>query len=808
MIAKIIHVNILKAQIIKILGGLVIFIFTSISAYSQETLLVGQVFSSTDKSPIPNVSIYFKNTQIGTKTNAEGFFMIRTNEKVNSLVFSCIGYKSKDIKIKTGQSLGLQMELTEENTLLEEVFVVPGANPALDLMKKIRLMKAVNDLSNEPNFYSERTEQNLVLIGKLNQKTISKRIFNQLISASISDNDTSLTIPLYMSENKVLYEKKQITEVNKNTFNTDKNTEKIVVNLLGSIQTDLNFYKNSISILGKSIISPLSDMGNVYYKFYLADSVLNENRKAYKIHFWSKNLKNLALNGSMMIDSATLALIQIDAKLPPQANLNYIHDLQFSQNFKLINSQFWSFNSEQMTLNMNYDLFSDSLGKKPEVFIRRSLRVNLNENNIDSLALFANSQLKTSTLNTQIKTLNETPILKTAKWLADVILTGYMQIGKVDIGKIQNIIRLSEVEGLRLSLPFKTNERLWKNLSIGGHIAYGTSNKQLQYSGQIQYKLPSINRKLLSISYFNDYRSSFYDENNFIAREKPLVSEDEDITGTVIAFRSANNLSLRKEFNSSLLIDWNSNIESNISFKNNELSSSLTLPFTKNGISFDHFNQQSFTIATRFSNNEKVYDDYMQRIYIANTKPVFYTILEGGRYKIANEMGNYGKIRTIVKQKIKFDFGSMYYSLEGGLILGKVPYPLLSIPTGSATLGYSQNQFGMMKLYEFASDKYMSLHSEINLNGVVLNQIPLINRLNLREMFSFKMFYGTYNASHNQVLDMPHFSQTISKPYMEIGIGFSNIFRLFTLQSVWRLCDSTRSDDYKWGIRSSIQLSF
>jgi len=807
-IAKIIYINSIKAQSIKIFRAFVIFIFISISTYSQETLIVGQVFSASDKSPIPNVNIYFKNTHIGTKTNEEGFFMIRTYEKVNSLMFSCIGYKSKEIKIKTGQSHGLQMLLTEENMLLQEVFVVPGANPALDLMKKIRLMKAVNDQGNQPNFYSERTEQNLVLLAKLNQKSISKRIYNQLISASISENDTSLTIPLYMSENKVLYDKKQITELNKNTFNTDKNTEKIIVNLLGGLQTNLNFYKNSISIFGKSIISPLSDMGNVYYKFYLSDSVLCENRKAYKIHFRSKNLKNLALNGSMMIDSGTLALIQIDANLPPQANLNYIHNLQLSQNFKLINSQFWTFNREQMILNMNYDLFSDSLGLKPDLFIKRSLKANTDEKIIDSLALFANTTYKTNTLTAQIKTLNETPILKTSKWLADLVLTGYMQIGKVDIGKIQNIIRTSELEGLRLSLPFITNERLWQNFSIGGHIAYGTSNKQVQYSGLMQYKLPSIKRKLLTISYFVDYRSNFFDENNFLARENPLISVDEDIASTVFAFRSANNLSRRKEFTTSFLIDWNSNIESNILLKNNELFSSLTLPFTKNGMSFDHFNQQSLTISTRFSSNEKVYDDFMQRIYIANTKPVFYAIIEGGRYKIANEEANYGKIRTIVKQKLKFDFGYLYYSLDGGIILGKVPYPLLSSPSVSTTYGYNQNQFSLMKQNEFASDKYVSLHCEMNLDGIIMNQIPLINKLNLREMFSFKMFYGTYYTSHYQVLDLPSFSQTFSKPYTEIGVGFSNIFRVFTLQSVWKFCDSTLPNDYKWGIRLSIQFGF
>jgi len=54
-------------------------------------------------------------------------------------VFSCVGYRRKEIKLKPGQGVGLQVELHEENTMLQEVFVVPGANPALELMKKVRL---------------------------------------------------------------------------------------------------------------------------------------------------------------------------------------------------------------------------------------------------------------------------------------------------------------------------------------------------------------------------------------------------------------------------------------------------------------------------------------------------------------------------------------------------------------------------------------------------------------------------------------------------------------------------------------------
>jgi len=60
-------------------------------------------------------------------------------------------------------------------------------------------------------------------------------------------------------------------------------------------------------------------------------------------------------------------------------------------------------------------------------------------------------------LNSKISTLNETPIIKVAKWLADIIITGYIPVGKVDVGKIQNLARYTDIEGLRLTLPVYTD---------------------------------------------------------------------------------------------------------------------------------------------------------------------------------------------------------------------------------------------------------------------------------------------------------------------------------------------------------------
>ncbi len=108
---------------------------------------------------------------------------------------------------------------------------------------------------------------------------------------------------------------------------------------------------------------------------------------------------------------------------------------------------------------------------------------------------------------------------------------------------------------------------------------------------------------------------------------------------------------------------------------------------------------------------------------------------------------------------------------------------------------------------EYAADKYVNLHSELTLNGIILNQIPLVKHLNLREVFSFKMAYGGLSNSHRSVLDYPVGLQPLNKPYFEMGAGFTNILRIFSLQSVWRI-DPNKPGVRSWGLLGCLQFSF
>ena len=792
-----------------------VIILLSLAAITsaQETVVVGQVLNKADKTPIQKVNVCFKNSDKPTQSNDEGYFLIRYNGRESTLIFSCVGYKKQQIQVKPGQSVGVQVEMEEENTLLQEAFIIPGANPALELMKKVRMMRKVNDITLQQGFSAQSTEQNLVLLSKINQISSSKRIFDQLKTGNLFKSDSSLVIPLYIAESRYQLAPKQRKELSKNIFSSPESGAKILEKLLGDLETELNFYDNSVTVLGKSIVSPLANAGYAYYDYFLADSSQTANNKLYEIHFRTKNVKNLAFVGKLRIDSASLALTSIEAELPNQANINYIHNLQISENFEQKPDKRWIRRSENMALNMNYELLADSLHPKPEIFVKRSAAYHYTDSISMLIPNFANSSYTAESLDSKLKDLNNTPLLRTAKWIADVMFTGYMDLGKIDLGKVEQIIRITDPEGLRLTLPFRTNEKLSKNLSFNGYLGMGTKNQEPKYSFGFQIKLPGNSHRLLSMSYTYDFRRVDYNYNDFLLRENPLISGDEDISSSVFAMKSAGKMAERSEILYSLSNDWTSNIESTLYFRHNTLFANASMPMRHGALTYNSLLQQSVTLATRFSFGERKYDDHMQRIYISNTKPVIYGILEAGNYQIGNQSDTYAKISANMRQFFKFDVGQLNYIVDAGLIFGNVPYQLLEIPPGSETGGYSTFQFNMMNYMEYAADKYINLHTELMLNGLIMNQIPLIKELNLREMCSFNVAYGSLNDSHHLQMDYPTFMNPLNKPYMEVGVGFTNILGIFTLQSVWRLTDldNVGLDGRKvapWGLRGCLSLNF
>ncbi|WP_231464549.1 carboxypeptidase-like regulatory domain-containing protein [Pedobacter sp. Leaf132] len=102
------------------------------SVFAQDKPISGKVTSGTGE-PLPGVSVYVKGTPAnGTQTNASGEYRLTVPQNANTLTFTFVGYKSKDVAIR-GNTVNANLEV--DNTTLSDVVVVGyGTQSKRDLL--------------------------------------------------------------------------------------------------------------------------------------------------------------------------------------------------------------------------------------------------------------------------------------------------------------------------------------------------------------------------------------------------------------------------------------------------------------------------------------------------------------------------------------------------------------------------------------------------------------------------------------------------------------------------------------------------
>ncbi|GAB1416460.1 DUF5686 and carboxypeptidase-like regulatory domain-containing protein [Paludibacter sp.] len=781
----------------------IVVLLLAYSTFSQQTQVIGNVRNKIDKSPVQSVNIYFKGTNIGVQSDEDGFYMIKNSGDETILVFSCIGYKSQEHKIKGGEINGLYVEMREDINILQDLFVLPGVNPALDLMNKVRYARISNDINNSDAKLNIEEEQAVFV-----QKSIKSDLNNVKHNFSLIYDSIKYT-PLFVSSEKYVKSKNAVVKMLKNeSLELFPSATVLFEKLLGNMSSDYNFYNNSIVIFGKHIISPTASSANAYYKFFLIDSLLNEHGKQYYLRFKSRNTKNLAFNGELWIDSTSNAITKINVELPNRANINFVENLKISSSCKKLDNGLWLPDSTSISMNMSYQLQLESAFSISDVLFHKLIKINTDDTASIVKANFADTPFSKEEIKEKLAEANDLPMMKTAKWIADGIITGYLNAGKIDVGKVYSLARLTDNEGMRFSIPIRTNEHLMKDISLGGYWGYGLKDKQHKYSLNSTLKLTAKTRTVFNAGFTDDYRRVDYDYNDYQLRENPLLSGDEDIANTIFAFRSSNKTNRRKEFYASLSHDWNKDIESYLTYRNNVYFTDKMLPFTKSFVDINHMLHNSISLTTRFSKDERIYEEGFDRIYIPNSNPVLYFTIEGGKVRILANSYNYLKLNLKLRQSLSFDVGEYNYSIDAGWVIGKVPYNLLWLPQGSETLIFKKYSYNLINYIEYAYDRYIAFHNELIFNGVILNQVPLIKNLNLREMLSLKFIYGSLSQQQQNVLDFPQSIRNNKAPYLELGVGVTNIFRIFSLQSVWRLTDLDKSNIRTWSVITGVRLNF
>ena len=770
---------------------------------AQETIVVGEVYDANTGEPLSNVNIYLQGTQEGTTTNAEGMFLLREElERARTMVVSAVGYHTERFKIEPHTQSGIDIALREKVGTLAEVFVVPNENPALALMEKVRARRAANRRMVAED---AATGSTALYVSDIQSRNLKRNLWKSLQSGMIQQDDSSYLVPLYWRQQTTDTVREEATLLTVTDYQL----------LLGQIPSTFDFYANSMPFLSTSMLSPLASSGNTYYTYFLVDSVWVGDEKRYQVRFKTKNPFYATFNGEMMIDSATCALRSIEVKMPAQTSINYLKGLSVRQTFTADNQ----LRDEQVNMLMDFavkaPLGNDTTHIFPTLLLTRGTKLQLEENTPQNDAPEQDDMILPA-----LDSLNNTPLFKTAKLLAYVVQTGCIPTSKyVEIGKVHHVFKLSKFEGLRVGIPLRTTDDLWKNVCLEAMVAYGMGDRAWKGFGQINVALPTERRHTMFVRYADEYMYADVDDFSEYLRENIVFNRQINIVTRLMQSLTFNpdyyynTMSRRREARLQFSDEWNSYLETQAYVKLGRMGY---------GEPTSRYNAQpSFSYSTigasaRISFNERKVDTYFERRHIYNHLPVIYLGAEMGSYRM-DDMSSYrmyGNLQLMVRHDVDLGMGGeLDYLVQAGLVFGRVPYPLLYHCAGNQTHTFEPHRFSLMNNYQYAADQYVALQAHWNGKGVLFNLIPGVRYLRLRELVELKMAYGGLRQDHQQVLTFPT-TQTghgtmraMQVPYVEMGVGIGNILRIGEVYGVFRLTQINDPASPWWAVRFRLHLA-
>jgi hypothetical protein len=154
---------------------------------------------------------------------------------------------------------------------------------------------------------------------------------------------------------------------------------------------------------------------------------------------------------------------------------------------------------------------------------------------------------------------------------------------------------------------------------------------------------------------------------------------------------------------------------------------------------------------------------------------------------LLNSDFDYSKLQLYYKQPITIGpLGRTNLTMELGKTFGKVPLGLMSVIPGNQTYFIIGNTFSNLNFYEFISDRYATLQWEHNFQGRLLSRIPLMRKLNWREIIGVRTVYGDI-SKENMLLNASGLQyKAPTTPYWEYSVGIGNIFKVFRIDASWR----------------------
>ncbi|WP_304488182.1 DUF5686 and carboxypeptidase-like regulatory domain-containing protein [Duncaniella muris] len=835
-------------------------ILISFSASGRNVTVRGVVRDSLTREPIPYASVLLKGTDRGVLTDDNGRYTIVTTLPFDSVMASSLGYTTKAVASrKRGDNVQVDIDLVSTGVLLGEVIAKPKRehyskknNPAVAFMEKIRHTQDLNDPRRHDNYNYNKYERITLALNDYQFNDSAKRGFDKMFSFVKEYIDTSevsgkpiLNVALREKLSSVHYRKEPKSEkefiTGLRSSGIDEMLDKqSMQTFYEDVLREVDVYDNDIVLMQTRFVSPLSRIAPDFYKFYLTDTVFVDTTRCVELTFVPRNPSTMGFTGRFYVPvgDTTMFIKRIVLRVPHDINLNFINGLVISQDYEKAPDGSRLKTKDDMILEASvvpgsgglygrrqtvYDSHNFDPAPDASIFKRGVAQIYAtgaeyrgqdfwDENRKAEIAQGVNG------IEKMMERMRQVPLFYWTEKVVKVLVSGYVPTAKksyFDIGPMTSLVSYNSVEGLRLRAGGMTTANLSRRWFARGYGAYGFRDHKWKYKAELEY--------------------SFRDK-NYHSREFPIHSlratqlYDLDRLGQISSVHNADNFFLsvsrlpdrQMTYHRVSKLEYILETEQHFSLEARiQQERQYSTPFMTfvngYGENFRHYTMNSFRLQLRYAPGEKFYQLTTGRTRINFDAP---EMVISHTYAPKGFMGNPFALNVTEASFFKriwlSAFGYVDMTLKGGHVWSRTPYPGLLIPGANLSYLIIPDLFSCMNPMEFINDSYAQWDLTYWANGLILNYIPIIKRLKLREAFMFKGVWGHLSDRNKPWLNpdlygFPEINNTqlmSDTPYMEVGVGLDNLLKVFRVDYTWRLTYRDNPGACKQGLRFTFHFSF
>ncbi|MCU7496889.1 MAG: carboxypeptidase-like regulatory domain-containing protein [Ignavibacteria bacterium] len=775
-------------------------------APAQQFKLEGRVLSAQTGKELSYASLRVINTLKGTSSNAEGVYQILLPKGSYKIIASYIGFISDTltVELSTNRS-GVNFSLAPVSIHLPEVTILPGKNPALEIIRRAILSKEIM-MAKLESYQFEAYTKGVIRSG---EKVKGGSNYLSLSAGGKAIDTSQLKIQAILENQSMGFFKKPGMYKEQILARKQSANLSASFNLLTGGRIIQSFYSETIRFFDRPLPGPVSKNALDYYYYYIKDTLALDNEKVYEIYFEPDRPSDPGFKGLIYITDSTFKMIKVDVELNRAANvgglmekvrifqqfLPFGDDLYMPVDYRLfVRANLMGL--ARLGIEINSVMYNYSINNSisDDFFNKAILTVMPQADARDSL-YWTNAQSIPNTLEevAAYRKIDSIKMIKKTYWDNPVknILSGSIAFGEnFSVSGPLGLYHFNRVEGHVLEpgifLANAFNRRVNSSLSLG----YGFSDKKFKQNFSASYLGGDYRTWKISFNAY-DKLSRLFEESDYY----------DELTSTVLAlftkyeFRNyyySRGASVKLEGEVFPVVRMGlkfTNRTDNSAYTNTDYSFfARRKQFSSNPPVYEtKINAVEFSLDMDFRNY--IEDGYFRRrTSEGNSYVLFGGSIELSDSRVLKSLNAFTKYNLYTSGTLNtFRSASLGYRLYGTWSNGGVPYQWLYALPGNINLAGKNYTFRTLRIGETFGDRVLSLNLEHNFRDELfrISRIPGLRDMELEMKTFFSAAWTGISSASERMLPFDA-SGNLSRLY-EAGFSIGHALLPLSVEFTWRL---------------------